>query len=193
MDEDEDLTVGVNLDAGQALSALSDLETRASSFGRAMTSALSGAVVGGKDFDQVLQSLGSRLADIALKAGLKPFEGLVSSLGSNLTSGLGNLLAFSGGGVPGRLTAFADGGVVASPTLFAMPGGTGLMGEAGSEAILPLARGADGSLGVALNGGLGAASIVFNVTASDAESFRKSEGQITAMLARSVARGRRGI
>ena len=35
-----------------------------------------------------------------------------------------------------------------SPTLFPMRGGAGLMGEAGPEAIMPLARGADGKLGV---------------------------------------------
>jgi phage-related minor tail protein len=67
------------------------------------------------------------------------------------------------------------------------------MGEAGAEAILPLQRGADGSLGVSVSGGASTQQIVFNVTATDAASFRKSEGQITTMLARSVARGRRGL
>ncbi|MDE9447754.1 phage tail tape measure protein, partial [Xenorhabdus bovienii] len=37
---------------------------------------------------------------------------------------------------------------VNSPTLFAFAKGAGLMGEAGPEAIMPLTRGADGSLGV---------------------------------------------
>jgi lambda family phage tail tape measure protein len=49
-------------------------------------------------------------------------------------------------GVP--LRAFARGGIVNSPTLFPMATGTGLMGEAGPEAIMPLARGPDGRLGV---------------------------------------------
>ena len=66
------------------------------------------------------------------------------------------------------------------------------MGEAGSEAILPLRRGGDGTLGVAAAGGAGT-QIVFNVTATDATSFRRSEGQISAMLARSVGRGQRGL
>lgn len=73
-----------------------------------------------------------------------------------------------------------------------MNGGLGLMGEAGSEAILPLKRGADGSLGVAAGAG-GGARIVFNVSTPDAESFRKSEGQISAMLARAVRSGQRNI
>jgi len=44
--------------------------------------------------------------------------------------------------------AFARGGIVNSPTLFPMATGTGLMGEAGPEAIMPLTRGSDGRLGV---------------------------------------------
>lgn len=52
----------------------------------------------------------------------------------------------------GRLTAFAKGGVVDGPTAFPMAGGTGLMGEAGPEAIMPLKRGADGKLGVSGGG-----------------------------------------
>lgn len=54
----------------------------------------------------------------------------------------------------GILPAFAKGGVVNSPTL-------SLMGEAGSEAVLPLKRGKDGKLGVAAGGGAG--STVVNV------------------------------
>jgi len=54
--------------------------------------------------------------------------------------------AFQGGK---EVQAFASGGVVSSPTLFPMAnGGTGLMGEAGAEAIMPLRRGSNGRLGV---------------------------------------------
>lgn len=191
MDKDG-VVLGVDLDAAGALEVLDDLERRAGSFGRALTGALSGAVTGGRDLDQVLAGLGTRLANIALTAGLKPLESLVSGWASGLTAGIGDLFAFADGGVPGRLTPFAAGGVVASPTYFPMPGGTGLMGEAGAEAILPLRRGADGTLGVAAETGQ-PTQIVFNVTATDAASFARSEGQITAMLARSVAHGRRGL
>jgi phage-related minor tail protein len=84
--------------------------------------------------------------------------------------------------------------VVSAPTYFGSAGGLGLMGEAGAEAILPLKRGPDGALGVAAGGGGGGgAQIVFNVTAQDAASFRKSEGQIAAMLTRAVGRGQRSL
>ena len=53
--------------------------------------------------------------------------------------------AFSGGV---EIKAFALGGVVTGPTTFPMADGMGLMGEAGPEAVMPLARTSDGSLGV---------------------------------------------
>jgi len=54
--------------------------------------------------------------------------------------------AWSGGR---QIQAYADGGVVGGPTMFPMSGGkTGLMGEAGPEAIMPLKRGKNGKLGV---------------------------------------------
>ena len=62
----------------------------------------------------------------------------------------------------------------------------------GPEAVLPLARGPDGTLGVR-SGAAQPIAVTFNVTTADAESFRKSEAQVTAMLARAVARGRRGL
>jgi hypothetical protein len=57
-----------------------------------------------------------------------------------------------------NIPAFAKGGtftnsIVNSPTLFRFAQGTGLMGEAGPEAIMPLKRAPDGSLGVAAQGG----------------------------------------
>jgi phage-related minor tail protein len=74
-----------------------------------------------------------------------------------------------------------------------MRGGVGLMGEAGPEAIMPLARGPDGRLGV--RGGDGGAATTVNVTIAtpDAESFRRSESFVAGQIARAVARGRRSL
>ena len=53
----------------------------------------------------------------------------------------------------GNVIPFAKGGMVNSPTMFPMSGGrSGLMGEAGPEAIMPLTRGNDGRLGVQVSG-----------------------------------------
>ena len=66
---------------------------------------------------------------------------------------------FADGGVisgGSEVKAYANGGVVGGPTTFPMAGGkTGLMGEAGPEAIMPLKRGANGKLGVQMEGGGG--------------------------------------
>jgi phage-related minor tail protein len=176
-DADEKPLSGTLADAEQLSTIFDDLEARSRSFGSALTSALKGAVVDGKGLEGVLRGLALRMSDIALSVGLKPLEGLLSS-------GLSGIL--------GSVTPFAKGGVVASPTYFGASGGVGLMGEAGAEAILPLKRGRDGALGVATDGG-GAARVVFNVTTQDAASFRKSEGQIAAMLTRAVGRGQRSL
>jgi lambda family phage tail tape measure protein len=58
-----------------------------------------------------------------------------------------------GGAWADGIQMFAKGGaftnsIVSQPTLFPFANGTGLMGEAGPEAIMPLTRGSDGSLGV---------------------------------------------
>ena len=173
--------------------AMTALEARSRSFGAALGSALKSAAVDGKGLEDVLKSLAQRLTDITLSAGLKPLETLINSSLSGLTGGLTSLLGFANGGVPGRVQPFASGGVVSSPTFFPMGADFGLMGEAGSEAILPLKRGVDGKLGVAAGNGGGGQPIVFNVSTPDAASFRKSEGQISAMVTRAAMRGRRGV
>lgn len=177
-----EVSIADSREEAEALSeVMGDLERRSERFGAALTSAMQAAVTGGKGLDDVLRGLGERLSGIALSAGLKPLENMIGNAVGGLLNGGGSLFAF------------ADGGVVASPAFFPMGGGLGLMGEAGAEAILPLKRGSDGALGVAAPAGGGGAQIVFNVTATDAASFRKSEGQIAAMLARSVGRGQRGL
>ena len=87
----------------------------------------------------------------------------------SLFSAKGN--AFGTGGVK----MFANGGVVDSPTLFNYSGGTGMMGEAGPEAIMPLKRNSQGKLGVEVSGGSsGNVSIQqhFNISANGDESVR---------------------
>ena len=73
-----------------------------------------------------------------------------------------------------------------------MRGGMGVMGEAGPEAIMPLARGADGKLGVRGAGGR-PVQVVMNIQTSDVEGFRRSQGQIAAQMSRAIARGQRNF
>ena len=189
----EDVTVRIGADTAPFADALKDLQSLSKSFGSELAGALKGAAVSGKSLEGILRQVGLSLAGMALSQGLKPLQSLTSSLFSGLFGGLGGALHFADGGVPGRVTPFASGGIVSTPTYFPMGKGLGLAGEAGAEAILPLRRSADGKLGVAAAGGGAPVNVVFNVTAQDAASFRKSEGQITGMLARAVSRGARHL
>jgi len=86
----------------------------------------------------------------------------------------------------GNVIPFANGGVVGGPTTFPMSAGrTGLMGEAGPEAIMPLKRGADGKLGVQAEGGSGDVVIHqnFNFAANGDESVKKLIAQAAPQIA----------
>jgi TP901 family phage tail tape measure protein len=83
---------------------------------------------------------------------------------------------------------FAKGGIVNSPTVFPFAKGIGLMGEAGPEAILPLKRGADGSLGVMASGGGGDVNVVVNVDAkgSSVEGDEQGANQLGRVISAAV-------
>ncbi|MGQ7792915.1 phage tail tape measure protein [Faunimonas sp. B44] len=181
-------------DTAEMADALRDLEGLADGFGRAMTTAFRRSALEGKRLEDVLKGLALGLSTRALNQALAPIG---NGIAAAVQSAFGGLLGagFAQGGViaSGRVRAFAQGGVVAAPTYFPMRSGVGLMGEAGAEAILPLARGTDGRLGVRAGTAGGGVSVTFNVTTRDAESFRNAEAELTALLARAVARGQRGI
>jgi len=82
------------------------------------------------------------------------------------------------------IQAFAKGGaftnsIVSRPTLFKFAKGTGMMGEAGPEAIMPLRRNASGQLGVVSAGAGGVNINVINNAGSDVDvsvaSAKKNE------------------
>ncbi len=170
------------------------LRKETDALGGSITAAFASGVVQGKRFEDVLKGIGLRISEFGLKLAMKPFENAISGLFSNLSqptgkpgeaggTGLGDLL--------GNLLKFEKGGVVGAPTYFAAGGSLGVMGEAGPEAVLPLARGADGSLGVRAGEGGRATAVTVNITTPDVEGFRRSEAQVAAALARAVARGGR--
>jgi phage-related minor tail protein len=185
----------VSLTLGTLGSRTRDLAVGAAAFSRAMTGAFTASMVGGKQFDDVLKSLTLRLSDLAVRMAFRPLErsisGGIESLFSGL-AGVGGSSAITQKAALGAVKPFASGGVIGTPTYFPlMQGGVGLAGEAGPEAIMPLARGPDGRLGVAGHGG--GASITIQIATPDLGSFRRSETYITGQIARAVSRGQRNL
>jgi phage-related minor tail protein len=193
MTQDPDLTIPITADMRGFRSELLEADRLAQNFGRSLSGAFASAVVRGRDLSSVMRSLALSLSQQTISAAIKPLgDGLTSFLGNMI----GSILPFAKGGAftGGAPIPFADGGIIAAPSYFPMQGGRlGLMGEAGAEAIMPLARGADGRLGVRMNGANSPAqtSVHITINAQNAESFRRSESDITASLARAVARGQR--
>lgn len=155
---------------------------------------------------------------VALYAAARP--ALMNLIGSVFGFGVGPITAnafraqdLAGGSVIGASVAkggvydaglqkFGKGGmftnsIVASPTLFKFAKGTGLMGEAGPEAIMPLKRDGQGNLGVRAGGGGGSVDVVVNnygnqqattKETTDSRGNRKIEVIIGDMVASEVAR-----
>ncbi len=125
----------------------------ASGFSGGLRRAFDGVVFDGMKLSDALKGVAKSMSETVFNTAMKPVQ---NAVGGFLANGLNNLLSsampFAKGGVfsQGQVMPFAKGGVVSQPTNFGMRQGTGLMGEAGPEAIMPLARGPDGRLGRAI-------------------------------------------
>jgi phage-related minor tail protein len=170
-----------------------DIDAMEKGLSKGLRKAFDGVVLDGMKLSDALQGVARSMVDAVYASAVKP---VTDHLGGVLAQGIGGLLSgvlpFADGGSfsQGRVMPFANGGVVNSPTYFPMRGGTGLMGEAGPEAIMPLTRGADGKLGVRSEGG-GATTVVMNISTPDVEGFRRSQSQIAAQMGRALGRGQR--
>lgn len=118
----------------------------------AVVSAMGGASSASGIFGSLIGSVGSFFGGGA---------GASASTGTAVSSYGSNFQFNDKGGVydSPSLSAFSN-GIVRNPTMFAFAkGGAGIMGEAGPEAIMPLTRAPDGSLGVRAVGGGGGQSV----------------------------------
>ncbi len=168
MTDRQESTAPLMMETARLRAELADLNRLGESFGNTLTRAFVSAIIDGRKLSDVLRSLALSLANQTLSAALKPLGGLL-----------------------GKAIPFADGGVVNSPLLFPFRGGTGVMGEAGPEAIMPLARGPDGRLGV--RGGNGGTKVTVNISTPDALSFQRSQSQVAALVLRALDRGNRNL
>ncbi|EME5140626.1 TPA: phage tail tape measure protein [Pseudomonas aeruginosa] len=191
----------IQADAADVASATDDMLT--TGFNTASNALTDFATTGKFKFRDFASSVINDMARIAsqqaatgllsgvLGAGVSAFSGW---MGSSVTAGAsasgytGNAYAnwaatqAHGGAWANGVQFFANGAaftnsIVSRPTAFGMAGGrTGIMGEAGPEAILPLARGADGSLGVRSVGGGGGTALQVNAPVAVTVEDRSSEG-----------------
>lgn len=177
--------------------------------------------------DRITDRLLNDVLDAVFKVGSATGGSSGGGIFGSLLGGIGGL--FGGGGTfpsaPGGL--YANGGtfengihgysnqIVNTPTVFAFAKGTGLMGEAGPEAIMPLSRDGSGRLGVAVYGGSGNAAnsnspqpisismpISIDATGADAAGLARVERQLakfketlpgTIISTIKNAEGRRGL
>ncbi|MCA0400585.1 MAG: phage tail tape measure protein [Proteobacteria bacterium] len=155
------------LAAGGLEDSMKALDASTQQFGRSLSRALAAGIVQGKSFDDVLKGLGQKLLELSLRAAFKPLESGFGSLFSGLFGAGGSLFGATGGG----------GGFGTLSTLFgASSAGAPQAGFASPAAMSPAAT-----------------FVTMNVTSPDAESFRRSEVQVSAALARAVGRGQRGL
>jgi hypothetical protein len=140
--------------------------------GNAAFAAFQQIAVGGAKADQVMKQLLQTIAGMAAQQFM--FRPLMNMFGGLFGGGGGGGGGIGDGGqwdllpaspsasamgnvfVGGNMMRFATGGVIDRPTFFPMAnGGTGLAGEVGEEAIMPLRRLPNGRLGVEAAGGAG--------------------------------------
>ncbi|MFN3646846.1 MAG: phage tail tape measure protein [Gemmobacter sp.] len=171
-----------------------EVNSLSAGIGGGLRRAFDGLVFDGMKLSDALRVIAKSMVDGVYNMAMRPVQ---NAVGGAIAGGIGSLfqglMPFADGGAfaQGRVMPFAGGGVVTAPTMFPMRGGTGLMGEAGPEAIMPLARGADGRLGVMAAGGGRPVNVVMNISTPDVEGFRRSQSQIAAQMNRALARGQR--
>lgn len=190
----------IQADAADVASATDDMLT--TGFNTASNALADFATTGKFKFRDFASSVINDMARIAsqqaatgllsgvLGAGVSAFSGWMggsATAGASASGYTGNAYAnwaaaqADGGAWANGVQFFANGAAftnsIVSPTAFGMAGGrTGVMGEAGPEAILPLARGADGSLGVRSVGGGGGTALQVNAPVAVTVEDRSSEG-----------------
>jgi hypothetical protein len=136
---------------------------------------LASAVVYGERLDAVLARAAERLTARLLDRALAPLAGIVAG-------GLSGLAGAAAAAVSPIAAAGAAGGFGGGS------GGGGGGGGRRSAGVAGFGAGAG-----ATGAGERAVQVTLNVTTPDVDGFRHSEAQVSAMLARAVGRGRRGM
>lgn len=157
-----------------------------------ISDALAGNVVDWRNWgSSILREVSKILMNAAIVNGLKSLSKSMSGAGGWLgTVGgwISGAVANAKGGVytSANLSAYSN-TIVDTPTYFAFAKGAGLMGEAGPEAIMPLTRAADGSLGVRAIGNVnGGGGFVYSPVYHISIQNKGSNGEIDTQSARGL-------
>jgi len=195
---------------------ISEITSRAFS---GMTDELTEFVMTGKlEFGDLIDSILRDLVRLTIQQTITApiagaLSGVLGTLGASIFGGTigtpdgvgpptpGMLQANGNAFFNGRVTPFADGDIFNSPRIFPMANGTGLMGEDGPEAIMPLKRGSDGKLGVASTEGRSKVTVnVINNSNTPSNINRKTGsdgepiievliGEVESSIANNIAKG----
>lgn len=157
--------------------AMKALEKSSEKFSRSFTSAMKSVIRDGASFEDTLKSLALRMSDIVLQSSLKPLENVVgnvlqsvaTSVGSSLTGGSGSSLSLA------RFVDPISASVSSNPTTARTS--NSVVADRTIARAVPQAS---------------PSNVTINIATPDVESFKKSQTQISNMLARSVSRSRRG-
>ncbi|MBB76532.1 MAG: phage tail tape measure protein [Planctomycetaceae bacterium] len=169
------------------------LRAIAEGIGQAFSDAFSDVIFEAESVEDAIEGLVRNTAklifDQLVAQQIASFVARIAGAGFGAGGGFGG--GFKHGGVidRGSVIPFASGGIVDRPTKFPMSGGrTGLMGEAGPEAIVPLPN--SRAIPVEMKGGGGTTVInqTVNVETPDAGSFDRSKNQIGRNLRRQLQR-----
>lgn len=176
--------LGISKIASSQTAATAALTSSAATVASAAATYKTAAVSAGQLASSITQAA---ISQAAYSAALVPIAGAalapVAALATGTSIAAANVVA-SAGMLASRITAFKDGGVVNSPTLFPMAGNrTGLMGERGAEAIMPLKRTPSGQLGVQAQ--ISPATVnVYNQSDSKIETVQRPDGDTDIFIRR---------
>ena len=156
------------------------------------TTAITDSVMAGTNISTALTEISMTETAAAATAAAAGLSSVAAASTAEAAGGLIDIFSAKGNvfDSPG-LSAFS-GTIVNRPTLFPFAAGMGLMGEAGPEAILPLARGPNGKLGI--QGGRNGHAITIYQTfhgSASAADVRRSGGALARDLLGAVNRAER--
>ncbi len=156
------------------------------------TTAITDSVMAGTNISTALTEISMTETAAAATAAAAGLSSVAAASTAEAAGGLIDIFSAKGNvfDSPG-LSAFS-GTIVNRPTLFPFAAGMGLMGEAGPEAILPLARGPNGKLGI--QGGRNGHAITIYQTfhgSASAADVRRSGGALARDLIGAVNRAER--